>query len=377
MVYRDFHELKLSGLGMGNMRLPVIDGDDGRINYPEAERVIRRAYEGGINYFDTAWGYHKGTSEDAVGRALSAYPRESYFLADKFPGYGPENFTKISEIFSEQLRRCRVEYFDFYLCHTVTESNIGNYTDPKFGLKEFLMEQKAAGRIRYLGFSCHGDLPVFEQFLQFYGDMIDFCQIQLNYVDWTLQNAKAKVELLRGRGIPIWVMEPVRGGRLVHLPGSAAAELAALRPEESVPAWAFRFLQSLPGVTMVLSGMSSVQQVDENLATWSELRPLSGAEFDAVTDIGRRLFTSGMLTCTACRYCASRCPQGLDIPRLISLYNECLYTGSTGGAAAELAKLPEGKRPEDCVACRSCEEVCPQKLSIPDTFKKFSEMLEK
>ena len=211
MVYRDFKGLKLSGLGMGNMRLPVVDGDDGKIDYAEAERIIDYAYEHGVNYFDTAYAYHNGSSELAVRQALSKYPRESYYLADKFPGYDLANMPKVKEIFEEQLQKCGVDYFDFYLFHNVCELNIEEYLDPKYGILDYLLEQKKLGRIKHLGFSCHGAMPVLKRFLDAYGEHMEFCQIQLNYVDWSLQRAEEKVKLLNERGIPVWVMEPVRG----------------------------------------------------------------------------------------------------------------------------------------------------------------------
>ena len=290
MIYRDFKGLKLSGLGMGNMRLPVIDGDDSRIDFDRASALIRRAYEGGVNYFDTAYGYHGGNSENTVGRALAGVPRGSFYLADKFPGFSVENVSRVKEIFEEQLSRCGTDYFDFYLFHNIYEKNIDMCLDPQYGVFDYLLEQKRAGRIRHLGFSCHGELPTLRRFLDAGGDELEFCQIQLNYVDWSLQHADEKVALLNERGIPVWVMEGVRGGRLVNLPAEAVETLKALRPEESVVSWAFRFLQSVPGVTMVLSGMSTPEQVDENLATWAEDKPLSEAEFKTVTDIGRDLF---------------------------------------------------------------------------------------
>ena len=376
MIYRDFKGLKISGLGMGNMRLPVIDGDNGRIDFEAAERIIDYAYAHGVNYFDTAYGYHNGTSEAFVGRALGKYPRESYFLADKFPGYDLENMGKVREIFPEQLKRCGVEYFDFYLFHNVCESNVEQYLDPKYGILDYLLEQKAAGRIRHLGFSCHGELPTLRRFLDAYGEHLEFCQLQCNYVDWTFQHCDEKAALLRERGIPVWVMEPVRGGRLVNLPESAVSELKALRPDESVVSWAFRFLQSIPEVTVVLSGMSTMEQVTENVCTWSEDKPLDKREFEAVTDIGRRLFSGGVLPCTACRYCVERCPQGLDIPRLIALYNEHIFSGGGFIAPSAVSALPADKRPDACVACHSCEAVCPQQLKIPDTLAKFAELLK-
>ncbi len=375
MIYRDFQGIKLSGLGMGNMRLPVVDGNDSKVDLAEAEKIIDYAYEHGVNYFDTAYGYHGGTSEAAVRNALSKYPRESYYLADKFPGYDLSNMPKVKEIFEEQLERCGVDYFDFYLFHNVCELNIEQYLDPQYGIFDYLMEQKRNGRIKHLGFSCHGAMPVLRRFLDAYGEHMEFCQIQLNYVDWSLQHADEKVALLNERNIPVWVMEGVRGGRLVSLPEDAASKLRALRPDESVVSWAFRFLQSVKGVTMVLSGMSTMDQVKDNVAIWSEDKPLNEEEFKAITDVGRALFANGALPCTACHYCVSHCPMGLDIPHLITLYNEFSYSGKGFITSMNLQVLPEDKRPSACISCHSCTAVCPQQLPIPETFAKFTEML--
>ena len=375
MIYRDFQGIKLSGLGMGNMRLPVVDGNDSKVDLAEAEKIIDYAYEHGVNYFDTAYGYHGGTSEAAVRNALSKYPRESYYLADKFPGYDLSNMPKVKEIFEEQLERCGVDYFDFYLFHNVCELNIEQYLDPQYGIFDYLMEQKRNGLIKHLGFSCHGAMPVLRRFLDAYGEHMEFCQIQLNYVDWSLQHADEKVELLNERNIPVWVMEGVRGGRLVSLPEDAASKLRALRPDESVVSWAFRFLQSVKGVTMVLSGMSTMDQVKDNVAIWSEDKPLNEEEFKAITDVGRALFANGALPCTACHYCVSHCPMGLDIPHLITLYNEFSYSGKGFITSMNLQVLPEDKRPSACIGCHSCTAVCPQQLPIPETFAKFTEML--
>ena len=375
MIYRDFQGIKLSGLGMGNMRLPVVDGNDSKVDLAEAEKIIDYAYEHGVNYFDTAYGYHGGTSEAAVRNALSKYPRESYYLADKFPGYDLSNMPKVKEIFEEQLERCGVDYFDFYLFHNVCELNIEQYLDPQYGIFDYLMEQKRNGLIKHLGFSCHGAMPVLRRFLDAYGEHMEFCQIQLNYVDWSLQHADEKVALLNERNIPVWVMEGVRGGRLVSLPEDAASKLRALRPDESVVSWAFRFLQSVKGVTMVLSGMSTMDQVKDNVAIWSEDKPLNEEEFKAITDVGRALFANGALPCTACHYCVSHCPMGLDIPHLITLYNEFSYSGKGFITSMNLQVLPEDKRPSACIGCHSCAAVCPQQLPIPETFAKFTEML--
>lgn len=375
MIYRDFQDMKLSGLGMGAMRLPVIDGDDSRIDETKTQAMVDYAMEQGVNYYDTAWGYHDGHSETVMGKALSRYPRESYYLATKFPGYDLSNMNKVEEIFEKQLEKCGVEYFDFYLFHNVCEMNIDAYLDEKYGIHEYLMKQKKAGRIRHLGFSAHGNLDVIKRFLDAYGRDMEFCQIQLNYLDWTFQGAKEKVELLKEWNIPVWVMEPLRGGKLAKLADEDEKTLKALRPEENIPAWAFRFLQSVPGVTMVLSGMSNLQQMQENIRTFAEDKPLNEKEMDTLLQIADKMVKKIVLPCTACHYCTSHCPQGLPIPDLLALYNEHCFTEGGFIAPMALAAYPPEKLPSACIGCRSCEAVCPQQIKISEAMADFAQKL--
>ena len=359
---------------MGAMRLPVIDGDDSRIDVAAAEAMVDYAMAHGVNYYDTAWGYHDGHSETVLGKALGKYPRDSFYLATKFPGYDLANMPKAREIFEEQLEKCGVDYFDFYLCHNVCEMNIDAYLDPKFGVVPYLVEQKKAGRIRHLGFSAHGAVPVMERFLEAWGEHMEFCQIQLNYVDWTFQDAKAKVELLNKWNIPVWVMEPLRGGKLARLPEAAEEKLRALRPAETIPAWAFRFLQSVSGVTMILSGMSNAEQMEANIHTFETDAPLNEREMDTLLAVADGLL-SGRLPCTACHYCVSHCPKGLDIPMLLELYNEHSFTGGGFIAPMALMAVPEEKHPTACIGCRSCEKVCPQQIKISQAMADFAAKL--
>lgn len=371
MIYRDFQDIKLSALGMGAMRLPVVDGDDSRIDEKKAEEMVAYAMENGVNYYDTAWGYHGGNSELVMGKALKNYPRESFYLASKFPGYDLANMDKVEEIFEKQLEKCQVEYFDFYLFHNVCEMNIDAYLDPKYGIFEYLMKQKENGRIRHLGFSAHGKMDVLKRFLDAYGEHMEFCQLQLNYLDWTFQNAKEKVELMREHNIPVWVMEPVRGGKLASLDPENESKLKALRPEESIAAWAFRFLQSVPEVKVVLSGMSNMEQMQENIRTYGEDKPLNKKEMDTLMGIAEDMVKKNVVPCTACHYCVDHCTQGLDIPRLLELYNEHAFTGGGFIAPMALSAIPEDKHPDACIGCRSCEAVCPQQIKISEVMADF------
>lgn len=375
MIYRDFQNIKLSGLGLGMMRLPVIDGNDAVIDEQAAAEIIDFAYKNGINYFDTAWGYHNGNSELIAGKCLSKYPRDSFYLASKFPGYDLSNMNKIEEIFEKQLEKCQTPYFDFYLFHNVYEGNIDEYLDKSYRIMDYMLEQKRNGRIKHIGFSAHGSVEVMKRFLDAYGEHMEFCQLQINYMDWHFQSAKEKAELIRNAGIPIWVMEPLRGGRLAKASEELTAELKKMRPDETVPAWAFRFLQSIPGVTVVLSGMSSLEQLKLNIETWNEDKPLTENEFDAIIRLIDEEIRKGGLPCTSCHYCTSHCPQKLPIPELIALYNEHKITG--GGFLAPMAveSMPKEKRPANCIGCRSCEQVCPQQIKISEAMSDFSSMI--
>ena len=375
MVYKEFQNTKLSALGMGAMRLPVIDGDDSRIDKEAAKQMVAYAMEHGVNYYDTAWGYHNGNSETVIGRVLSKYPRESYYLATKFPGYDLSNMDKVETIFEQQLQKCGVEYFDFYLFHNVCEMNIDAYLDPKYGIFDYLMKQKENGRIRHLGFSAHGDCDIMKRFLDAYGAHMEFAQIQLNWIDWSFQHAKEKTALLNKHQSPVWVMEPLRGGKLASVSADAAQKLQAMRPDEKIPAWSFRFLQGIEGVTMILSGMSSMEQLADNIQTFEADKRLNEQELTALLGIADDMIKN-ILPCTACRYCTAHCPKGLDIPMLLKLYNEHCFTG--GGFIAPMALMaePEEKHPSACIGCKSCEAVCPQQIKISEAMADFHKKLQ-
>ena len=372
MIYTDFQDKRLSMLGFGTMRLPTLEG--GAIDDAQTMEMVRYAMEHGVNYFDTAYPYHGGMSEVVLGKALKEYPRESYYLATKYPGHQISAAYDPAAIFEEQLQKCGVEYFDFYLLHNVYENSIHTYMDPKWGIVEYFLEQKRQGRIRYLGFSSHGGMDNLTEFLDYCGAQMDFCQIQLNYLDWTLQNAKAKYELLTERGIPVWVMEPVRGGRLAKLSDVEEAKLKALRPEESIAAWGFRWLQELPNVTVTLSGMSNMTQMEDNIKTYLEEKPLSGEEHRVLEEIAAGMLDS--IPCTGCRYCCDGCPMGLEIPMLLDIYNDLRFSPAFT-VAMRMEALPKEKSPAACIGCGACQQMCPQGIRIPELLKECAALMEK
>lgn len=373
MILSQFQSKQLSLLGFGTMRLPT--QTDGSIDEAQVGEMVDYAIKHGVNYFDTAYPYHGGASERVIGRVLKAYPRDSYYLATKYPGHQiSSNGYHPAEIFEEQLRKCGVDYFDFYLLHNVYEKSMEVYLDPKWGILDYFKEQKRLGRINHLGFSCHAETKGLKEFLDACGEDMEFCQIQLNYLDWTLQDAKGKYDLLTERGIPVWVMEPVRGGRLAKLSDSEEAKLKALRPDNSIASWGFRFLQGLSNVKMVLSGMSNMEQVMDNIKTFTEGTPLSKEETALLLDIAEGMKDS--VPCTGCRYCCDGCPAGLDIPGLISTYNEIRFSPAVN-VAMRVEGMPENKKPTACIGCGQCTKMCPQNIDVPGALKDFAEKLSK
>lgn len=376
MIYREFQGKQLSMLGLGAMRLPLRSKNEADIDVEATKEMVAYAMEHGINYYDTAWGYHGEQSELVIGEILNDYPRESYYLASKFPGYDLANMEKVEEIFEKQLQKTQKEYFDFYLFHNVNETNIDAYLDEKYGIFEYLLKQKENGRIRHLGFSAHGSYAVIERFLKKYGHAMEFVQLQINYIDWEFQKVNKTVELVQSYGIPVWVMEPLRGGKLACISEEYEKRLKALRPQETVPGWAFRYLQSIPSVKVILSGMSNMQQLADNIRTFETDEPLDEAEMKEMTEVAAAMVAKIVLPCTACRYCTTKCPKGLDIPTLLDLYNEHIFTG--GGMIAQfgLAAIEKDKHPDACVGCRSCEAVCPQQIKISEAMADFAEKMK-
>ena len=372
MITRMFHDLTLPLLGFGAMRLPLLSDGSGRVDEAETRKMVAYAMQNGLNYFDTAYPYHGGESERIMGRILADYPRESYLLATKFPSHVAAAGRSPASIFEEQLAKCGVSHFDFYLLHNVCEATTPTFLDPELGIVDYLLKQRRLGRIRHLGFSSHGKMDNLREFLDRCGREMAFCQIQLNYLDWTFQNAREKYELLTSLGIPVWVMEPVRGGRLARLEAAEAAALRALNPEISPAAWALRFVKDLPNVRMVLSGMSDMAQLRENIETFSRPDPLTSAEREALLALAERM--KNAVPCTACRYCVDGCPADLDIPMLLSAYNAFRLSASE---AEPVEALPADRQPSACVACGQCVRACPQGIDVPAHLKAFAAGLER
>lgn len=369
--YRDT-DVKVSLLGMGCMRLPKVDPEKEDIDYEKAQEIIDYAYANGVNYFDTAYGYHGGQSELFVGQALKKYSRESFFLASKMPIWCVKEKGDVERIFNEQLQRCQTDYFDFYLFHSQNAANFQKCQE--FGVYEFLSQMKAEGKIRRLGFSFHDTPEVLRHICDTYP--WDFAQIQLNYLDWEMQDAKTQYQILNDREIPVIVMEPVRGGVLASPCEAADILFREERPDKSVASWAIRFAASLPGVLTVLSGMSNMEQVRDNVDTMTRFEPLTDREREVIDEALEAYRKKDTVPCTGCRYCMD-CPFGVDIPKMFSLYNHYVLDRDGEDYLEAYEAQPESQRADQCQACGACMEKCPQHIRIPDQMVTIRETVEK
>jgi predicted aldo/keto reductase-like oxidoreductase len=367
MYYKDFNTTtRISRLAMGAMRLPTTHGEPGApIDYEKAQAIVDYAYENGVNYFDTAYIYHGGESEKFLGKALSKYPRDSYYLADKFNLQANPNFI---EQFREQLTRLNTDYIDFYLIHGIQDPSLD--TVAKNGCISYFEHLKEEGKIKHLGFSFHGSPAGFKRMVAMH--KWDFVMIQLNYYDWTYGDAKELYEILEKENIPVMVMEPLRGGKLATLSQEAEEILKKEEPEKSVASWAMRWLMDLPQVAVVLSGMSDIRQAEDNIKTFKEYKPLNINEKKVLHEACEVYRPTVAVACTDCRYCTDDCPMGLDIPRIIGVYNEVKLDHIW--RLSFLGNLPENKRPNACTACGICKTHCPQGLDIPAHMAELNEM---
>lgn len=373
MQYRTFKKLdrEVSLLGMGAMRLP--ETEDGQINEPEAIDIIRSAIDAGINYVDTAFGYHNGKSEGLVGKALRDGYREKVLLADKMPIWLAKDEDHMKEMFQTQLERLDTDYIDMYLVHSVNKPNWKRIK--KLNLMPFLEEMKAAGKIKHIGFSFHDSYELFEEVLDSYP--WEFCQIQLNYMDKDIQAGVKGLKLAAEKGLSVIIMEPLKGGKLTTGIPPTVQELWNNAPVKRTPAeWGFKWLANMPEVTLILSGMSSREQLQQNIATVSaaDLSVLSDEErelIDKVSDEYNRLIK---YSCTGCEYCLP-CPQKLKIPDLIDTLNEWNIYGQNPATKMEYIEwVPEGRHASDCISCKACEKKCPQGLPIAQIMKETSEI---
>ena len=355
----------VSILGMGGMRFPALE--NGEIDKEKAEEIVDVAYSLGVNYYDTAYMYHGGKSEEFMGKALSKYPRESYILTDKLPIWMVDTPDDVERIFNEQIERCGVDYFDFYFCHALSEDGFKKHKE--FGSIDFIFKKKEEGKIKHVGFSFHDTPEVLDEILSEYD--WDLCQIQMNYFDWDYQRAEEQYEVAKKHGVQVVVMEPVRGGALADLGDKANSYLKAVNPDRSIASWAIRFAMEKENVLTVLSGMSSPEQVRDNVDTASGDLVLSDVENEAINKAVKEYKKSKQIPCSACNYC-SECPVGIDIRSIFKAHNKDAFSWSKDNLKAEYEK----NKADKCIKCGKCASVCPQGIDIPGELETICRIIK-
>jgi len=367
---------KMPKLGFGLMRLPETDG---KIDHEQVCRMVDAYMAAGLTYFDTAYVYHSGLSEVEAREALvKRYPRDSFTLATKLPIWEVKCEDDRDRLFNEQLERAGVDFFDFYLLHSVEDGNIDNYE--KYDCFSWGLKKKEEGKIRHFGFSFHGKPELLEKVLDEHPE-IEFVQIQLNYADWDnpVVCSGKLYEILHSRDIPMIIMEPVKGGTLAKLKPELEEKYRAIRPEASIASWAMRFVGSLPGVTTILSGMTTPEQMQDNINTFTKFEPLSEKEREAVAEVTRIMLDTPLIGCTSCRYCCDGCPMKISIPDVFSAMNTITLYGDDFRPHAFYEGIVSTGcgRASDCIACGQCEGVCPQHLPIIELMARAGEVLDK
>ena len=368
MEKRNIKNQEVSLLGMGCMRLPVNENNE--IDYKKTEEMIDLAYKSGINYFDTAYPYHNGQSELVIGSILKKYPRESFLLADKMPMWNCKTLDDVKRIFNEQLEKCGVEYFDFYLCHAMNLER--HYIYKELNAYEYLVQMKNEGKIRYLGFSYHDAaqniIPIADEL-----DW-DFAQIQFNYLDYDMQDAKKQYEELTKRDISVVVMEPVRGGMLANVCDEAKDLFKNYKPDMSVASWALRYVAYFPNIKVILSGMSNLEQLTDNINTFTNYQELDAEELDIIQKAKKTILGNEFIPCTGCRYCMP-CPFGVDIPRAFRTFNMYGIHKDIERFKNDMARFEEKNLPKNCKSCKKCMKECPQGIDIPAKLAKINSLL--
>ena len=345
-----------AALGFGLMRLPSKE---------ETAQMVDMYMAAGFNYFDSAYMY--GGSEEKLKYSLTErYPRDSFLVADKLPPWKLSDHSSCDRLMRESLERCGLNYFDFYLVHSLDELNERKAVS--VGVFDWLARQKKNGLCKHIGFSFHGSAELLEQVFITHPEM-EFVQLQLNYIDILCGKAGEQHEVALKHGKPIVVMEPVKGGMLSALPQAAEDLFKASKPDSSVASWAVRYAASLPGASCLLSGMSTVEQMRDNLKTYDPFKPITSEDLDIINTVLLELSTVATIPCTSCKYCLADCPEGIEIPVCFSLYNDVKRGAEQWNLRLSYKSIPGGRRAEDCVACGACVSRCPQHINVPDELK--------
>lgn len=366
---RKYKDITVPLLALGCMRLPM-KGDE--IDQAELDRMVDYCMEHGANYFDTAYMYVDAKSELAIGKSLKRFKREDFMLADKSPIYKMKSRDDVRTIFEEQLKKCQVEYFDFYMCHNINQSTVGIYKDVH--MVDELIKLKNEGKIKYLGFSFHGTPEILKDVVKDY--KWDFAQLQINYLDWDVVKAHEQYDIVQAEGIPVTVMEPLRGGGLVNLSDKALAKLKE-NSTYSPAAFGLRWASSRDNVLTVLSGMSNLEQVKENIQTFVDYKKMDEHEEKLADEIAKIIQSQGEINCTACKYCTEVCPRGINIPALFALYNQYKVTGNKMLFKIYYESLADNEKADKCIKCNLCNKNYPQSLDIPTLLAKINDEYKK
>lgn len=358
---------EISLLGFGAMRLPILNEVETDIDQKKVEEMVDYAMEHGINYYDTAYFYHRGESEKAMGKALKKYPRDSFYFVTKMPLAIIQSKQQAEQIFEEQLKKCQTDYFDFYLAHNINKREWKVLKE--CNVYEQLLQKKKEGKIKYLGFSIHDTPELLEEVVNTY--KWDFVQLPINPIDWTTVDAKRQYDIATKAGIPIVVMNPLKGGQLSTLTEKAVEILKAEKPSASPSSWSLRYSASLPNVFVVLSGMSELEQVIDNVKTFINFKPLSQNEQAVLSKAINVYNSSGAVSCTYCQYCTG-CPVGIDIPKNFLIYNQYKSNNRKDRFIIAYETIKEENRADKCINCGICKNKCPQKLDIPSLLKEVS-----
>jgi predicted aldo/keto reductase-like oxidoreductase len=365
-------------LGFGFMRFPKNENDE--IDFIALNNMVDVFLENGFNYFDTAYVYYGGKSEEAIKTAIvDRHPRESFLIANKLPAWELKSKDDVQRVFNESLRRTGVDYFDFYLLHSAEAGNLAIYN--KFNCWEFAAKMKSQGLIRHLGFSFHGTPEELDMILTDHPE-VEFVQLQINYVDWEnkIVQSGGCYSVARKHNIPIVIMEPVKGGTLAAMRPELEAQLKTAAPENSIASWAVRYCLSLDGIAVVLSGMSSMDQLTDNIATIKNYKPFSAQEKKFLDVVTKEYLSAPNIGCTSCRYCidGDGCPEKINIPGIISAYNTILTYGEHDRPHFYYMGITENNEGKaiSCAKCGKCESVCPQKLDIPGVLEKASSVFD-